>query len=35
MTSFATITPEKYKKLVDNEKKNIQCIKKFYNAGNS
>ena len=29
MTSFETITPEEYKKLVDNEK-NIQSIKKFY-----
>ena len=28
MTSFETITPEEYKKLVDNEK-NIQSIKKF------
>ena len=35
MTSFETIVPEEYKKLVDNEKKNIQSIKKFYNAGNS
>ena len=29
MTSFATITPEEYKKLVDNEKKVFNLIKNF------
>ena len=29
MTSFATITPEEYKKLGDNEKKNFDLTKNF------
>ena len=29
MTSFATITLEEYKKLVDNEKKNFNLTKNF------
>ena len=29
MTSFATITPEEYKKLVDNEKKIFNLTKNF------
>ena len=29
MTSFATITPEEYKKLVDNEKKIFDLTKNF------
>ena len=33
MTSFATITPEEYRKLVDNEKKIFD--KEFYNSRNS
>ena len=29
MTNFATITPEKYRKLVDNEKKMFDLTKNF------
>ena len=32
MTSFETIKPEEYKKLVNNENKNIQSNKKFYKS---
>ena len=31
MTSFATITPEEYKKLVDNERKTFDLTKNFTN----
>ena len=34
MTSFTTITPEEYKKLVDNEKKIFDLTEKFYNSRN-
>ena len=34
MTSFATISLDDYKKLVDNEKKNIRSNRKFYNSRN-
>ena len=35
MTSFATITPEEYEKLVDNEKENFLFDEAFYNSRNS
>ena len=32
MTSFATITPEEYKKLVDNERKIFDLTENFTNS---